>query len=133
MRKILLFYFLLLNACLLLGQDTTFDPDYFYNKRIEIALQHEVNNAFETHYNFKPLKTVDESFVLRQPSAFKSPYNVSQLKFKNKKIPEMIDYNNQMQCGPLQLRNSQDMMINTIKNYLINKYVFGLFVRTSYD
>ena len=131
--KNLIFILCVLCYSLSVAQDIPFDKDYFQNKRIEIALQKQNFSAFNPQFRLDQKETETESVVLTKPSKFKSQYTFSQLKLDIKNVPEMIDYNNQMQCGPLQPRNSKDMMVRAIKNYVINKYLFGSFMKTTYN
>lgn len=115
------------------AQDTSFDKDFFQNKRLELSLQKQNFVEIATSIQLNQNQNDPLSIVLMKPSSSKSQYTYSQLKLNIKKVPEMIDYANQMQCGPLQPRNAKGMMISTIKNYLINKYIFGSFVKTTYN
>jgi hypothetical protein len=115
------------------AQYTLFDENYFQNKRIEIAMQKQMFTDFGTQFQLHQNSMQAESLVLTNPSEFKSQYTFSQLNLNIKKVPEMMNYNDRMQCGPLQPRNSEDMMIHAIKYYLFNKYILGAFVKTQFN
>jgi hypothetical protein len=130
--KNVIFVFYLSCYGLSVAQDTPFEKDYFQNKRIEFIMQKQ-NSIAEPHFILNQKEVETASMVLTKPSEFKKQYTFSQLKLNIKKVPDMIDFNNQMQCGPLQLRNSQDMMVGAIVDYIVNKYIFGSFMKTSFN
>lgn len=134
MRKHLIFGLLLLNYCFAVGQDLSFDKNYFKNKLAEIALQKQIFTDFQPQSRYEQKESEQESVVLTKPSEFRSPYRVAQMqKFKVEIAPQQIDPDEfSFLCGPLQPRNSKDMMIRAAKRYVLNKYVFGLFMKKEY-
>lgn len=133
--KKLIFAAILFCNYIVAGQDMPLDKDFFKNKLTNFKINHPHFADFEAFRLFKQVQIQQQSVLLLRPSEFADPYNqVQPIGYRMKKIPEKIDYDNLfMQCGPLQPRNSEDMMIRAIKNYVINKYVIGLFLPTIYD
>jgi hypothetical protein len=133
MLKNLIFALVLTLHLFVMGQHNAFDKNYFQNKLTELAKNEQVftNITVKRDFNNKPNNT--ESVVLEKRREFVNQFSYEPLNIKLKKIPKMIDYNDTMQCGPLQLRRSEDMMVGAIVDYVVNKYIFGSFMKTSYN
>ncbi len=128
--KILQLFFLLLCCTFFYGQNSN-------------TLQFEFKNE---NSDFKTLSSTAEFASLFDVQKEKHsllsqnrPFNETTLnkQFENmnfKLLEKQIDYNNLMiQCGVLQPIESKDMMISAVKNYILNKYVLSLFVKTEYN
>lgn len=111
------------------GQELSLPITNFNFKEMKPSLFEKEDSIFE---NFSFEKEVKQSMLLMDNNR----YNNLRTKFEfdkpsDLKIIKKIDYQQMFfGCPPT---NSKDMMISSVKNYLLNKYVFSLFMNNVYE
>ena len=134
MKKVIIVSILLINL-IAVGQDISFDKIFFNNKLNSFNIN-QLDFSFFKVLSLEKQRKIQIQSVLfsRQSELIAVKNRVQPIDYKLKKTPYSINYEqNYVQCGPLQLRNSEDMMVGAVIDYIFNKYVVSLFLPTPYD
>lgn len=126
--------------CFILSINVFSQTESFEFQHIKLKGLFQVENKFksfglveESNESLPKLNTTTTHFMLKnETSSF--PFDAKQHQFKLKFPEKRLNYNELMiSCGTMQPTSSHDLMIDAVKYYVLNKYVFSLFSNTEYD
>ena len=134
MKNPFLFY------CFILSINAFSQTESFEFQHVKLKGLFPIENKFksfdlneETNESLSKLNTTTAHFMLKNETS-NFQFDAKQHQFKLKFPEKRLNYNELMiSCGTMQPTSSHDLMIDAVKYYVLNKYVFSLFSNTEYD